>query len=178
MKKMAKVMVAAAVLAGGVFGSFTVADVTHAAPNTKIVTTQQNHKQVIEQTVELAKKGKAINSGKFGLQSSGKQIQKEWGKPDGELTDQNYLSYKKRRIDFELKNDKVKQMITYDNKYDDITFEEVDKTVGDSADRTDLRYGEDGVYLTYTFGSRVLEFVFYYDDAGREPSTVKEVYVR
>lgn len=177
MKKMAKVMVAAAVLAGGVFGTFTAADVTHAAPNTNIVIAQQNHKQVIEQTVELAKKGKAINSGKFGLQSSGQQIQKEWGKPDGE-SDQNYLSYKKRQIDFELKNDKVKQIITYDKKYDDITFEEVDEAVGTSADRTDLRYGEDGVYLTYKLGNRVLEFVFYYDDAGKEASTVKEVYVR
>lgn len=173
MKKMTKVVVAAAVFAGGVFGTLFTADITSAATNTKIVSVQEDHKQIISQTVKLAKKGKTINSGKFGIHSSGKEIRKAWGEPD-EGSDDQYLYYSKRKIEFVLNDDKVVFINSYDQRFANISIAEVRENVpGKPIEKS----GEDAYYLEYQLGKHVLEFAFYYDAKGK-PDTIKEVYVR
>lgn len=173
MKIVAKVVIATAVLAGGLFGMYATSNIGEAALKTNIADVQESHQQTIKNTVKLAKQGKTINSEKFGIYSKGSEIRNQWGQPD-QSSDENYFIYNKRQIEFELKQNKVVWITSYDKKFNDITVEEVKKIAGEPQK---VKEGEDAYYLEYKKGIYVLEFAFYYDDQGEKPDTLKEVYV-
>ncbi len=173
MKIVAKVVIATAVLAGVLFGMYATFNIGEAAQKTKVADEQQNHQQIIKKTVKLAKQGKTINSEKFGIYSKGSEIRNQWGKPD-QNSDENYLIYNKRQIEFELKQNKVVWITSYDKNFNNITVPEVKKVAGEPQK---VKEGEDAYYLEYKKGIYVLEFAFYYDNQGEKPDTLKEVYV-
>ncbi|SDX51497.1 protein of unknown function [Marininema mesophilum] len=84
---------------------------------------------VLKQTMELAKQGKAVNSGSFGLQSKKSSILKKWGKP--EYQDQFTLNYDKHQVSFYLDNQGiVKSLETTDAKLVPVSHDQVAKTLG------------------------------------------------
>ncbi|MGA8942596.1 MAG: DUF4309 domain-containing protein [Thermoactinomyces sp.] len=172
MKIMAKVVIATAVLAGGLLGMYVTPNMGEAAKTTNAAD-EQNHQQTIKDTVKLAKQGKTINSEKFGVFSKGSEIRNQWGQPD-QGSDENYFYYSNRQIGFVLKQNRVVWITSYDKKFNNITVPEVKKAAGEPQK---VKAGEDAYYLEYKKGIYVLEFAFYYDDQGEKPETLKEVYV-
>jgi hypothetical protein len=155
--------------------SLTTINVSDAAPKSKIEATvqQKSHQAAIKKIKNLATQGKTVNSEKFALRSRTSAIIKKWGKPD-EGSDEAYLYYSKRNISFAAENGKVETIYSADKSYFDITYKEVKKTLGKPVQEVK---GEDGIYVTYKAGKNSLEFVFYYNDEGTAPSTIKEVSV-
>lgn len=155
--------------------AITTIKTTHAAPNTKMVTTmhKQSHQQTIKNIKKLAIQGKTVNSENFSLQSKTSNIVKKWGKPD-EGSDANYLYYSKRNISFHAQKEKVVGIYSADKSYFEITYKEVKQTLGKPVKEVK---GEDGVYVTYKAGKNTLQFAFYYNYEGTGPSTLKEVFV-
>ncbi|WP_028778616.1 DUF4309 domain-containing protein [Shimazuella kribbensis] len=145
--------------------------VTHATtPNTKIVQTQQNHRQTIEQTMTLAKQGKTINSENFAIGSNGSDIKKKWGKPTS--GDSTYLKYEKKKIMFLLSDGKVSEILSEDKRYEKITYDEVKQVLGNPKQETK---GEDAIYVRYLAGKHQIDFAFNYDKTGKKADTLKAV---
>lgn len=176
MNKTIKTIVATTFTAGTLLAGFSQinqVDASSVAQTHQMSTEQQNHQKLIKQIKQLAVEGKVINSESFGLGSSHNDIVKKWGNPD-EGSDKNYLYYDKRQISFFGEFGHVKQINTYDHRYFDITYKEVQKEFGKPVKEVK---GEDGVYWTYKTGNHTLEITFYYNDLGTAPENIKELSV-
>lgn len=147
---------------------------SYAAPLTKQIQQEQNHRQIIEQSEQLAIQGKAINSESFAIGSKGPDIQNKWGKPDSSTSSQDVYTYSKRNTDFFLFNDSVTHVVSYDKRYETITYNEVKLALGGPSKET---RGDDGVYMTYECGEKLLVISFYYDKSGKNPDTINQVIV-
>jgi hypothetical protein len=169
MQIMTKIVVTTIFMIGAVITSL--APLTHAATH---VQEQHDHKRIIEKTNQLANQGKTINSESFAVGSSGKEIQKQWGRPDSNNSSKDAYTYSKRQIDFFLSNDKVTHIVSYSKHYQNITYAEVKTILGEPMKKSN---GEDGFYATYECGTKLLMFAFYYDKSGTKPDTIKQVVV-
>jgi hypothetical protein len=100
----------------------------NAAPDTKVVTVEENHQKLIQDTLELAIQGKTINSENFGIGSKGSDIKREWGTPDPPESDGSVYVYQKRKIWFEVsRKSRVTGICSFDERLWDITLAEVKK---------------------------------------------------
>ncbi|MBH8605168.1 DUF4309 domain-containing protein [Thermoactinomyces sp. CICC 10522] len=144
----------------------------HAATGAQMKALSESPKQVVAKTVKLASHGKTINSERFGIGSKGTCIQKVWGQPD-QGSDEAYLYYNDRKISFQLENNRVTWITSFDQRLENITVTDVEETAGKPEQ---VVYGEDGIYFQYKEGKYRLEFVFYYDE-NNKPGTFKEIYV-
>ncbi|MCH5583476.1 YjgB family protein [Shimazuella sp. AN120528] len=111
--------------------------------------------QLIQQVKQLAIEGKTINSDGFGLGSSRDEINKKWGAEDKEDVDQMY--YESRKAYFVLKNDKVVELYSADERLQNITKQEVQNALGKP---DQLRQYEDGDELIYKAGDNSITFTF------------------
>jgi hypothetical protein len=171
MRKISMIIVVATLLVGVTM--ISLASFTYAAPLTKQAQQEQDHRSIILKTAQLATQGKAINSESFAIGSNGLDIQKKWGKPDPNSSEDVYM-YSKRNIEFFLSKSIVTHIVSYDKRYEKITYKEVKKTLGEPSKET---RGDDGVYTTYECGKKLLVISFYYDKAGKNPDTINQVVV-
>lgn len=155
------------------FSQITPVDASSTIQPHQVSTQQQNNQKLVKQIKQLAAEGKVITSESFRLGSSHADIIKKWGKPD-EGSDKDYLYYDKRQISFFGESGHVKQINTYDQRYYDITYKEVQKEFGKPVKEVK---GEDGIYWTYKTGDHTLEITFYYNDLGTAPENIKELSV-
>ncbi|WP_028776021.1 DUF4309 domain-containing protein [Shimazuella kribbensis] len=114
-----------------------------------------NKQQLIQQVKQLAIEGKTINSDGFSLGSSRDEINKQWGTEDEE--DVNQMYYENRKAYFVLKNDKVVELYSSDEKLQDITEQEVQKALGKP---DQVGQYEDGNELIYKAGDNSIAFIF------------------
>jgi hypothetical protein len=176
MKQWKKTVVAYTVAAGLVIAgtATTTIQTTYAAPDLKVVVPiQKSDQATIQHIKHLAASGKTVNSENFGLGSKIQSIKKHWGNPD-EASDETYVYYNKRNINFVADYGKVAIINSTDKSYFNITYKEVKKTLGKAVKEVK---GEDAVYVTYKAGKNTLTIAFYYDNAGTAPSTIKQVSV-
>ncbi|MCH5585984.1 YjgB family protein [Shimazuella sp. AN120528] len=172
MRNFTKILVTTALAVGVTITGL--APLTYAAPFTKQVEPEQDHRTTILQTEQLATQGKAINSEDFAIGTKGQDIQKQWGKPDPESSSEDAYTYSKRNIAFFLSNGLVTHIVSYDKRYEPITYKEVKKTLGEPSKET---RGDDGVYTTYECGRKLLVISYYYDKTGKNPDTINQVVV-
>lgn len=146
-----------------------------AAPTQQAVSsTQVKHHALLKQTKSLAQVGKTINSENFGIGTKANDIIKKWGKPD--YPDSTYeLYYQKHSTSFFIKSGKVSSLTSFDKRYFGVSYKEVIQTYGKPVKQT---FGDDGVYVQYKVGNRVLEVVFAYDKAGKKPDTIHYIEVK
>jgi hypothetical protein len=172
MLKITKIMIVTALAVGVSITSLP--HVTSASSLTNQVQEQQDHRSIIQKTEQLATQGKTINSENFAISAKGQDIQKKWGKPDPNSSSEDVYTYSKRRIEFFLFKGTVTHIVSYDKRYENITYQEVIKTLGAPAKES---RGEDGVYTTYECGQKLLVISFYYDKTGKNPDTINQVIV-
>jgi hypothetical protein len=139
---------------------------------TKAIAISENHQEIIVQTKRFAVNGEAINSEGFAIGSRGSQIRKQWGEPDSEVSSKDAYSYRQKRVDFFLSNDIVTHVVSYDKRYEAITYEEVKRVLGEAADE---KRGSDALYVTYLCGKKSLLFTFTYEQ--KYPSTISQVII-
>jgi hypothetical protein len=85
--------------------------------------------KLLKETMTLGIKGKAINSGEFGIGSRKKDIIKKWGKPESQ--DTSYLNYEKRKIVFYIDgNGKVISLTTTETNLLAIKYSQLKKVLG------------------------------------------------
>jgi hypothetical protein len=129
---------------------------------------------LLKQTISLAQSGKTINSENFGIGTKANDIVKKWGKPD--YPDSTYeLYYQTHSTSFFIKSGKVSSLTSFDKRYFDVTYKEVIQAYGKPVKQT---FGDDGVYVQYKVGNRVLEVVLFYDNAGKNADTIHYVHVK
>jgi hypothetical protein len=174
MQRIAKMMVAATLLVSTTLIGISPIHAANAAQVTGVVTTEENHQKLIQDTLELATQGKTINSENFGIGSKGSAIKREWGVPD-RGSDREWYFYWERLIYFKLDKDRVTNILSFDERLSDITLAEVKKIAGKPESEWK---GEDGFYLDYTVGKYQLRFGFCYDNDGINPGTCKELIIQ
>lgn len=147
---------------------------------------KEEYKQVLDKTIDLAKQGYVINTEKekIKLGSTGAEVKEKFGEPDFKDSPTYYV-YNKKRLQFNLDETEgtpdnkrpVVTITTTDQRYYEITYKQVQEALKGYKKLSESK-GEDGVYVTYQVDSNFLEFVFYYDDKGENPFTIKEVNVQ
>lgn len=156
-----------------------------AVNGTTVDASSDSTQQVLKKTIDLAKKGYAINTEKENIKlgSTGSEVKEKFGEPD--YDDSVYYIYSKKRLQFFLDETEgtpenkrpVVTIVTNDQRYENITYEQV-KAALKGYKKVSESKGEDAVYVTYQVGSNFLTFDFYYDDKGENPDTIKEVNIQ
>lgn len=172
MRKITKLIVVTTLTVGVAMASLV--PITYAAPPAQQAQQEQNHRNIILRTQQLATQGKTINSEDFAIGSKGQDIQKKWGKPDPANSSADAYTYSKRNIEFFLSKNIVTHIVSYDKHYESITYKEVKAALGEPSKETK---GDDGVYTTYECGKKLLVISFYYDKTGKNPDTINQVVV-
>jgi hypothetical protein len=149
MKKMMKIVLAVAFLAGATFSGISSVQIASAAPIVKEQSNQHRegkaHKYWLHKSMQLAATGKVINS-EFGLGTDKETILRAWGTPDEE-DEFSFLEYNDRGILFCLDawSQTVNLIVTYDQRLQQNTLSEVRKVLGRPIDE----YDTEGVHLLY-----------------------------
>lgn len=144
------------------------------AETAEAISVSENHRVIIKETEQLAVNGQAINSEGFAVGSKGSQIRLQWGPPDADSSSKDAYTYRQKHVDFFLSNDVVTHVISYDKRYESITYGEVKQVLGEAAEE---KRGSDEVYLTYLCGKKSLLFTFSYDQTTKNPSTISQVII-
>ncbi|WP_028776614.1 DUF4309 domain-containing protein [Shimazuella kribbensis] len=172
MNKKINLLIATTLTVGTLLAGVTQIGGASAATNTP---TAQEKKLLIE-TRDLSKKGKVTTSEEFGIGSTPKQIEKKWGKKDGNSEDAE-LKYSKHQTVFYIPNEdpkpKVFALATTDKNYQSITPNEVKQVLGKPSET----YTSPEEYdLEYIYGKKHLIFAFHKDKKGKI-GKVKDVLV-
>lgn len=185
MKKLSKGLAVGVLLTGFVFTGLFSSGCTHTTQADSISTEQQQYKQLLNQTIDLAKKGYVINTEKeeIKLGSFGTEVKKKFGEPDND--DSVYYVYSKKNLEFYLdetdgtpENKKpVVTIATTDKRYEKVTYQQVTEALKGYKKESENKGDDGNLYVTYQVGSNYLSFIFIYDKNGQNPDTIKEVSV-
>lgn len=185
LKKLSKGLAVGVLLTGFVFTGLFSSGCTHTTQADSISTEQQQYKQLLNQTIDLAKKGYVINTEKeeIKLGSFGTEVKKKFGEPDND--DSVYYVYSKKNLEFYLdetdgtpENKKpVVTIATTDKRYEKVTYQQVTEALKGYKKESENKGDDGNLYVTYQVGSNYLSFIFIYDKNGQNPDTIKEVSV-
>lgn len=148
--------------------------VADAAPKKSVQHVDAKDRVTLQQTKVSAVTGKTINSENFGVGSSTKDIIKKWGKPTNG-SDDSYLYYNNRNIEFTAVKGKVTGVYSHDKRFNTISYQEVLSVYGKPVAQSN---GSDAVYADYKAGKHKLTLAFFYDKTGKKPSTLKNIIVK
>ncbi|WP_028778109.1 DUF4309 domain-containing protein [Shimazuella kribbensis] len=161
---------------GLLLSAATLSTINTASANTQkqaAQSTNVKHQVILKQTKNLADDGKTINSEKFGVGSSTKDIIKKWGQPDNPKEEIS-LKYSKRQIEFLARSKKVTTVVSNDNRYEGITYQEVVDTLGLPYEYED---GKD-IIISYEAEKHTLKIAFNRSGKDQSPSTIKYLFVK
>jgi hypothetical protein len=128
---------------------------------------KENHTALLDQTKELATKGKVVTSEEFGIYSTQKAIENKWGKAD-KNSPEGELRYSKRSTAFYLDKfdtptEAVYLLKTTDKRYANISYSEVKKRLGKGSEYK----GNDSAHISYDAKDYALTFYFPVDKQGK-----------